>query len=138
MSRPNLLLSVVTNKCPRCRKGNLFVQSNPYNLTQNTTMPEHCPVCHQPYELQTGFYFGTGYVSYALSVALLVMTAVIWNFTFKFSFLDNSIYYWLATNIVLLLVVQPIMQRLSRSIWIAIFVRYDEDYAINKPNAVTN
>jgi len=138
MPRPNLLLSVVNNKCPRCRKGKLFVQSNPYHLSQNTAMPEHCPVCHQPYELQTGFYFGTGYVSYALSVGLLIMTAVIWNFTIKFSFLDNSIYYWLATNIALLLAMQPILQRLSRSIWIAIFVRYDEDYAINKPNAVTN
>ena len=29
----NIISSVLTNKCPRCREGKLFVGSNPYDLS---------------------------------------------------------------------------------------------------------
>lgn len=35
-------------------------------------MNERCPVCGQPMEIVKGFYYSTGYVSYALSVAVSV------------------------------------------------------------------
>jgi hypothetical protein len=90
-------------------------------------MPEHCAVCGQPFELQTGFYFGTGYVSFALSVALLAISFVAWFFTIGMAAAvdDHRVYWWLGTIITILLVTQPLLQRLSRSIWIAFFVRYD-------------
>lgn len=88
-------------------------------------MPDRCPVCGQQYELQTGFYFGTGFVSYAMAVALTAITFVIWWFTIGMSVSDNRVFWWLILNTVILVIVQPLLQRLSRSIWIAIFVRYD-------------
>jgi hypothetical protein len=94
-------------------------------------MPEHCPVCGQPYELQTGFYFGTGYVSFALSVALLAVSFVAWYFTIGMAAAidDYRLFWWLGLSTAALLITQPLLQRLSRSIWIAFFVRYDRNWS---------
>jgi uncharacterized protein (DUF983 family) len=122
-----VLWSVVNNKCPRCRQGNLFTHSNAYNLKHNLDMPEHCPVCGQKYELQTGFYFGTGYVGYALTVFISAVTFMLWWFTIGMSVSDNRVMWWLGTNAAIVLLLQPMLQRLSRAIWIAFFVRYEPD-----------
>ena len=128
-STPALLTSVLTQKCPRCRRGDLFTHPNPYKLKTMMDMPDNCPVCGQPLELQKGFYFGTGYVSYGLSVAFTAMCFVVWFLTFGISISDNSIFIWLTVNALLLIALQPILQRLSRSIWITCFVKYDPDWS---------
>lgn len=126
-----LLTSVLTNRCPRCREGKLFTDPNPYHLKTTMRMPERCPVCGQPYELETGFYFGTGYVSYGISIFLTAVFFVIWFFTLGISIKDNSIFWWLGVNSALLIILQPVLQRWSRSIWIACFVRYDRNWQSN-------
>ncbi len=122
-----VMWSVLNHKCPRCRQGDLFTYSNPYNLKHNLDMPEHCTVCGQKYELQTGFYFGTGYVGYALTVFISAVTFVLWWFTIGMSVSDNRVMWWLGINAAVVLLLQPMLQRLSRAIWIAFFVRYEPD-----------
>ena len=126
----NYLLSMLTNKCPRCREGKLFVSSNPYDLSNITKMNERCPVCGQPTEIEVGFYVGTGYVSYALIVAYFVSTFVAWKVLIGMTFDldDNRILYWLFSTIILVILLQPVFMRLSRSIWIAMFVSYNKDW----------
>lgn len=128
MRNRGLFTSVLSNRCPRCREGGLFDNANPFDLRTTMRMPEHCPVCGQAFELQTGFYFGTGYVSYFLSVGFCLITAALWFFTIGFAFDDNRIYWYLATVTALLILTQPLNQRLCRSIWIAFFVRYDAQW----------
>jgi len=123
--KPNLLLSVFGNKCPRCRKGNLFVSRNPYKLKTVTKMPEHCPVCGQETVLEPGFYYGTGFVSYGLSVLFSVISFMLWAITIGVSFRDNRVFWWMGINIAVTILIQPLLMRLSRSIWIAFFVRYE-------------
>jgi uncharacterized protein (DUF983 family) len=124
-SKTGLLKSVLTNRCPRCREGKLFSNPNPYNFKSTMDMPEHCPVCGQRYELQTGFYFGTGFVSYGLSVAILAIVFVAWKVLLGLSYYDNSIFWCLGAATALLVITQPLLQRLARSIWIAFFVKYE-------------
>ena len=126
----NYLWSTINNRCPRCREGKLFVSSNPYNLSSITTMNEKCPVCGQPTEIEVGFYYGTGYVSYALTVAYFVSTFVAWKVLIGMTFDldDNRILYWLMSAIALVILLQPIFMRLSRSIWIAMFVSYNKNW----------
>lgn len=126
--KPNLLLSVLQNKCPRCRRGKLFVESNPYRLRSFMKMNENCPVCGQASEPETGFYFGTGYVSYALSIALSVATFIAWWVLIGFSLHDNRLFWWLGINGILLVLMQPLLMRVSRTIWLAFFVYYDENW----------
>ncbi|NDC42124.1 MAG: DUF983 domain-containing protein, partial [Chitinophagia bacterium] len=66
--KPALVPSILKMKCPNCREGNMFSTRSIFPLKRLTDMPERCPVCGQKMELQVGFYYGTGYVSYALSV----------------------------------------------------------------------
>lgn len=130
----SLVGSVLSNCCPRCREGKLFTNPNPYDLRSSMRMYEHCPVCGQLYELQTGFFFGTGYVSYGLSVALLGIGFVLWYFTIGMSTrLDDYRLFWcIGVNTVMLFLLQPLLQRLARSIWIAFFVPYDKNWRTDK------
>ena len=96
-------------------------------------MYENCPVCGQKFDLEPGFWYGTGYVSYALAVAISVATFVAWLVLIGVSTDDNRIFYWLILNSVALVVLQPWLMRLSRSIYIYFFVRYDEDYDKTRP-----
>ena len=127
LSKRWYLTSVLTNRCPRCREGKIFKTDNAYKLKENTKMPERCPVCGQPTEIEVGFYYGTGYVSYALSIAFLVATFVAWKVLIgmTFSIDDNRIFYWMFTSIVLLFLAQPLIMRLSRTLWLSWFVKYD-------------
>jgi len=124
------LWSTLTNKCPRCRQGDLFVSKNPYQLSEVIHMNEHCPVCKQPTEIEVGFYYGTGYVSYALTVAYFVSTFVAWKVLIGMTFDldDKRIFYWMGSAILTLFIIQPILMRLSRSIWLGWFVSFNKDW----------
>lgn len=121
---PVYIPSLLRLKCPHCRRGEMFVNKNSYskNLMQ---MHEHCAVCQQPMEIEPAFYYGTGYVSYALSVAVSVASFIAWWVIIGFSFNDNRFFWWIGFNAVLLIAMQPYLMRLSRTVWLAFFVRYD-------------
>ena len=123
-------------RCPRCRRGPMYKNSNPYKslkLSSIYNMHDNCPVCNQKYDLEDGFWFGTGYVSYALAVAVSMTTFVAWLVLIGVSVDDNRIFWWLGFNILFLVVIQPWLMRLSRVIYMRFFVKYDENYEITKP-----
>ena len=133
---PSYLWSIFTMKCPRCRRGPMFKDPNPFRklkLSHIFDMHEHCPVCNQKYDLETGFWYGTGYVSYALTVAISVATFVAWLVLVGVSINDNRIFYWLGLNILLLVIIQPWLMRLSRVIYLYFFVSYDKNYKETRP-----
>lgn len=96
-------------------------------------MPNHCKACGQPMEIEVGFYYGTGYVSYALTVAISVAVFVAYWVLIGISIDDNSLFYYLATDIVVLILSMPYLMRLSRSIWLSFFVKYDRDWQQKAP-----
>ncbi len=96
-------------------------------------MHKNCPVCGQPTEIEVGFYYGTSYVSYSLSVAISVASAVAWWVIIGFSVNDNRFIYWIIFNALLLGVLQPWLMRLARSLWVSWFVRYDPDWKDHAP-----
>jgi len=91
-------------------------------------MNEHCSVCGQETEIEQGFYYGTGYVSYALTVAFSVSTFVAWWVLIGVSINDNRVFWWLGLNALLLLLLQPYFMRLSRAVWLSFFVKYDANW----------
>lgn len=131
--KPMYLWSVLNNRCPRCREGKIFVTKSAYTSFKDTVkMHESCPLCGQPTEIEVGFYYGTSYVSYALTVALSVATFIEWWLLFGFSLYDNSIFYWLGFNAVFLLVMQLYLMRVSRTLWLSWFVKYDPEWKNKK------
>lgn len=96
-------------------------------------MHDRCPACGQLMEIEVGFWYGTSYISYALTVALSVATCIAWWVLIGFSLEDNRFFLWMGTNIVILLVAQPYLMRLSRAIWLSIFVKYNKNWRTEKP-----
>ena len=132
--KPGYLVSVLDNRCPRCRRGKLFTSSNPYKLKSVLKMNKACPVCGQPAEIEVGFYYGTAYVSYALTVSFCIATFVVWWILIGFSVKDGDyrLLWWGIINAVLLIALQPVFMRLSRTMWLSWFVKYEPDWK-NKP-----
>ena len=95
-------------------------------------MNEYCLVCGQSTEVEPGFYYGTGYVSYAIAVAISVTSFVAWYVLVGMSVKDDRFFFWLGSNAVLLVVLQPWLMRFSRSVWISWFVKYNPDWKRNE------
>jgi uncharacterized protein (DUF983 family) len=131
-SRPSYLVSTLDNRCPRCRTGKIFSSSNPYDLKNTVKMHRQCPVCGQPTEIEVGFYYGTGYVSYAVTTAFSVATFIAWWVLIGFSTEDTRFFWWLGINSVLMILMQPLFMRLSRSLWLSWFVSYDPNWRTNQ------
>ena len=109
----------------------MFKSGNPYKKLSAKhwlDMHEHCPVCRQKFDLEVGFWYGTGYVSYALTVLLSGITFIAWWLAIGISVDDNRIFYWLLFNTILILVLQPWLMRLSRVVYIYFFIKYNENY----------
>ena len=126
-------LNLLKCKCPRCHEGDMFEGRNPWHLKNTMKMNKECPVCGQPLNIEVGFYYGSSYVSYALTVAFSMFSFIAWWLLIGFSLDDNRLYYWLAINALLLVAAQPYLMRVARNGWLAFFVRYDKNWKTNPP-----
>jgi uncharacterized protein (DUF983 family) len=120
--------------CPRCRQGKLFKNKVAVSIKKNMDMNEFCPVCGQRTQIEVGFYYGTGYVSYLLALLVTGFYFAVWFLLIGFSFSDNRFLWWIISNAMLLIVLQPWLMRLSRSLWISWFVKYDPEWPNTKPD----
>lgn len=132
---PGYLLAVLSNKCPRCRQGYLYQEKNPYKLKKVIAMNETCLVCGQPTDIEVGFYYGTSYVSYALAIMVCVASFIAWWLIIGFSFKDSRFFWWMGLNALMLIFIQPLLMRLSRTLWLSWFVKYDPSWKQNKIKA---
>lgn len=128
----NYLVNVFTMKCPRCRQGKVFKHRLSLSTKKNLAMHTQCPVCGQHTEIEVGFYYGTGYVSYGITVVFTMLSFVLWLIFLGFSLDDNSVFLWFIANAVVLLLLQPWLMRFSRILWLSWFVKYDRDWEKNK------
>ena len=127
MLKGTKLYSILHLKCPRCHEGDLFLNSNSYHLADLEKMPERCEVCGEKYWPEPGFYYGAMYVSYALTIAIsvsvFVAMIVLWHWDLK---------WYLGINSLLIIVLLPIVFRLSRATWFNFFVKYNPNAASQK------
>ncbi len=122
MSTPSLIQSLLSLKCPRCRKGDLFNKTGLFRYNEILEMPERCSHCGQKYEIENGFWIGAMWISYPIVVAIEM------PFLFLALFSDG-IMTWVYFGLMVLafLVLWPLILRLGRSSWIHIAVRYEGD-----------
>ncbi len=114
------LFSILHSKCPKCNLDKLYEDNNPYHLSKLGSMHKNCARCGQKFEPETGFYYGAMYVSYGLSVGLMFIVAAIlyWGFDASFAVL-------LTTILGIYILGFPLLFRISRNIWLAMFVKYN-------------
>lgn len=117
------MYGILREKCPKCQEGNLFINKNPYKIKNMGKLNKQCSECGLHFTPEPGFYFGASYVSYALSVAISmgVFFALFPHFGWK----HTEIYLTVIAGILLLL--SPVLLRISRTVWISFFYRYDAE-----------
>jgi hypothetical protein len=81
-------------------------------------MNSRCRVCNEDFKRETGFYFGSAYVSYALTVGFGIGLYVLLCTWLKMETIP-----YLITFSTLLIVLMPLFYRYSRLIWIHLFVK---------------
>ena len=125
LNKGSKIYPVIYLKCPQCHEGKIFKSGFSYRFSKITEMYDHCPHCNLKYEREPGFFYGAMYVSYGLTVGLWVALAI------AFFILSVEINPWLfmALGISLLLILLPGIYRLSRAIWLSIFVPFDKNLA---------
>jgi len=126
--KPNIIASIFQNKCPRCRRGDMYQLKGAFRIKGLMKMNERCPVCGQPFDMEVGFYFGTNMISYALAVLFSALTFVLWVLLIGISLHDSRFFWWIGVNAFLLVLLQPPLMRLSRTVWLYFFVRYSPDW----------
>ncbi|MFY8214412.1 MAG: DUF983 domain-containing protein [Flavobacterium sp.] len=112
--------SILTGSCPKCQNENMYVDTNPYHLGKVLKMHENCSHCGLKYQIEPSFFYGAMYVSYAVNVALGVATFIVAKV-----FIGLDLVQSFAAIIGSLVVFYPIVLRLSRNIYINLFVDYE-------------
>lgn len=103
----------------------MFSSPSIFPLKNLLEMPERCTTCNQKMEIEVGFYYGTGYVSYALTIVLIAIVFLVYALLFGITYQNNSVFIALGISIVLVILLQPWLMRISRVLYLYLFVKYD-------------
>src|SRR5690606_27307945 len=120
LKKGSKLYSILTGTCPKCNIGKMYRSKNAYNPTETLKMHENCSACGMKYQIEPSFFYGAMYVSYGLGIAFAVAAFVI-TYLIMGTELNTAFYSIIGT----LVVFMPIIMRLSRNIWINLFVKYN-------------
>ena len=121
IKKGNKLHSILYGSCPKCHEESMYVTKNPYHLSETLKMHERCSHCHLKYRIEPSFFYGSMYVSYGVGIAFAVAAFVI-----SYLFLGSSLLVSFIAIVLTLIAFGPIIMRLSRNIWINMFIHYDK------------
>ncbi len=127
LRKGNKLYSIITGACPKCHKENMYVNKNPYILSETLKMHERCSNCNTKYKIEPSFFYGSMYVSYGVGIALAVAAFVI-----AYVFLGSSTMVAFIAIIGTMIGFLAVFLRLSRNIWINLFMHFDKGLAEKK------
>lgn len=124
LKKGSKLYSILNGSCPKCQNESMYMNSNPYSLSETLKMNERCSHCNTRYKIEPSFFYGAMYVSYGVGIAFAVAAFVI-SYLFFGSSLKVAFIAIIGTMIGFL----PIILRLSRNIWINLFMNYNKELA---------
>ena len=127
LKKGNKLYSILTGKCPKCHHELMYKTSNAYQLSQTLKMHERCGHCQTKYKIEPSFFYGSMYVSYGVGIAFSVVA-----FILTFIIFESSLVLSFIAIVCTLIGFMPIIMRLSRNIWINLFMSYDAELAKKK------
>ncbi|GAB3723373.1 hypothetical protein GCM10027594_04340 [Hymenobacter agri] len=111
-------------RCPRCHTGKLFTHGA-WSF-RFMDMPAVCPVCHQTYEPEPGFYYGAMYISSGFSTGILLTIGFLLNYFAN----DPPLWVYVLTVAAAITAVAPLLFRYSRAVMLYGFggTRFDARY----------
>ena len=120
LKKGSKLNSILTGSCPKCQNESMYSDKNPLHLTKVLKMNENCSHCGLRYQLEPSFFYGAMYVSYGLNVAVGIAAFII-----SFVFFETTIEQSFLAIVIALIVLFPFVLRLSRNLYINMFISYD-------------
>lgn len=123
-TKGNKIYSILTGACPKCHEESMYVNKNAYAFSETLKMNEQCSNCQTKYKIEPSFFYGAMYVSYGVGIAFAVAAFII-----SYIFIGTNRNTTFIAIIGTLIVFLPIIMRLSRNIWINLFMRYDKNLA---------
>jgi uncharacterized protein (DUF983 family) len=123
LKKGSKLNSILTGSCPKCQEESMYLEKNPFKMGKIFEMHETCSHCGTRYKMEPSFFYGAMYVSYGLSIAFAVAAFIISNV-----FIGLGLIHSFVAIVVTLVLTFPIILRLSRNIWINMFVHFDKDW----------
>lgn len=106
------ITGILTEKCPKCEKGKVFYKKGNPLLFTMPRMNEKCPVCNHKFEKEPGYFFGSMFVSYAVTVGEMIVFFLIVQFFVK------SVGIIILLIAIMAILLSTFNFRLSRMIWI--------------------
>lgn len=124
MPAQSKIRAILAAKCPKCRRGNMFVFPLS-DFKRFSRMHTHCPQCALRFEVEPGFFIGAMYISYAMSLGILFFTSALIYLIFG----NPEFYFYIIGTPTVVLILLPFMYRYSRVLFLHLFggVRYDVD-----------
>lgn len=120
LKKGSKLNSILTGSCPKCQNESMYSDKNPLHLTKVLKMNDHCSHCGLKYQIEPSFFYGAMYVSYGLNVAVGIAAFIV-----SFVFFKTSIEESFLAIVISLIILFPFVLRLSRNLYINMFVSYD-------------
>ena len=120
LKKGSKLNSILTGSCPKCQNESMYSDKNPLHLSKVLKMNDHCSHCGLKYQIEPSFFYGAMYVSYGLNVAVGIAAFIV-----SFVFFGASIEQSFLAIVITLIVLFPFVLRLSRNLYINMFVSYD-------------
>ena len=121
-TKESKLYSIFKSKCPQCHEGDFFENKLSFKILTTTETKSHCPKCNLKYMREPSFFYGAMYVGYGLSVAMAIALYIISVVFFGLSMRQSL--FVIAGG---LFILAPWSLRISRVIWIHLFVKYQKD-----------
>lgn len=112
----NKVEGFLKGKCPNCKNGDIFETNGNIFRFRMPLMNKKCKSCGFKFEKETGFFFGAMFVSYAIAVAEMIISLVVF-----WMFLDLSPLKVFFIISAIAVICSSFNFRISRAIWIYIF-----------------
>jgi uncharacterized protein (DUF983 family) len=136
-SKPSLLPALLTMKCPSCRKSTVFVNKRIFPLGQCLALKDECEVCGERMKSESN---NGGGINYALTMILFFLN-LLWYWplfssspTLGLAVHNNSVFYFLGMSITVVLLAQPFLMRLSRMLYLYIYVGFGHSRRVKTDN----
>ena len=122
LKKGSKLNSILTGSCPKCQNERMYSDKNLLHLTNVLKMNENCSHCGFKYQIEPSFFYGAMYVSYGLNVAVGIAAFIV-----SFVFFGANIEQSFIAIVITLILLFPFVLRLSRNLYINMFVSYDPE-----------
>jgi uncharacterized protein (DUF983 family) len=115
------LSAILRQLCPRCRAGKIFRGS----IFRFSKMYERCPDCNLKFEREEGYFLGAMYISYGLSLLVIVLLSLLfWSVT-RWSMIKD-----VGWALIVFLLLAPATTLFARVLWIYLDQAIDPDLRV--------